>query len=299
MTPSVSVILPAYRSQETAAACLTALREQSFRDYEIVVVDSSPDDETASVVARFPEVRLVRPGGRLLPHAARNRGVAETAGPLLVFSDPDAYPHRDWLAHLVAVHERTAAVVVGAVACHGRRWRDRGVHLAKYDMWLPGQPPGATPLGPTVNLLCPRAAFDRVGGFPGEWMIGDAVFSWRLAQHGYRLHFAPDAVVAHHHLLSVRGLARERFARGRELARLRRSDGHWSGRRALWPAAAAILPLRFLKVMARSAGHALGAGAVADLVVGWPIAALGHAAWLAGEGYVLLGRERIPCASSR
>jgi GT2 family glycosyltransferase len=299
VTARVSVILPAYRSQETAAACLTALREQTFRDYEAIVVDSSPDDETATVVAAYPEVRLARPGERLLPHAARNLGVAETSGPLLVFSDPDAYPRRDWLAHLVTAHERTAAVVVGAVACYGRRWRDRGAHLTKYDMWLPGQPPGAVALGPTVNLLCPRAAFERVGGFPGEWMIGDAVFSWRLTRSGYRLHFAPDAVVEHHHLTSARELARERFARGRELARLRRSEGHWSSRPGLRPAAVAALPLRFLKLMARSARHALRAGALADLAVGWPLTALGHAAWLAGEGSELLGGERKSCASSR
>jgi GT2 family glycosyltransferase len=299
VTPRVAVILPAYRSQATALACLAALRAQTWRDFETVVVDSSPDDGTAAAVAAFPEVRLLRPGGRLLPHAARNLGVAETTGPLLVFSDPDAYARQDWLARLIAAHERTGAVVVGAVACHGRRWRDRGVHLAKYDMWLPGQPPGATTLGPTVNLLCPRPAFEQVGGFPGEWMIGDAVFSWRLARSGYRLHFAPDAVVEHHHLTSARELVRERFARGRELARLRRSDGHWSGRPGLRPAAVAVLPVRFLKLMARSARHALRAGDLADLAVGWPLAALGHAAWLAGEGSGLLGRERSSCASSR
>ena len=129
MTARVAVILPAYRSQATAAACLAALRGQTWRDWEAVVVDTSPDGETAAVVAAFPEVRLLRPGWRLLPHAARNLGVAETTGPLLVFSDPDAYARQDWLARLIEAHERTGAVVVGAGAPRPPPWGGpRGAH---------------------------------------------------------------------------------------------------------------------------------------------------------------------------
>ena len=53
--PRVSVVIPAFCSHQTIGSCLTALRSQSFRDFESIVVDSSPDARTSEVVVeRFP-----------------------------------------------------------------------------------------------------------------------------------------------------------------------------------------------------------------------------------------------------
>src|SRR5688572_1234839 len=110
--PRVSVIIPAYNSQATIAATLEALRRQAFEDFEAIVVDSSPGEETARLVAdRFPEVRFQRSRQRLLPHGARNRGVEMAAGELLVFTDPDCVPAPDWLASLVSAHDQGNPVV--------------------------------------------------------------------------------------------------------------------------------------------------------------------------------------------
>ena len=90
--PRVSVVFPAYRSEQTVGGCLAALRRQTFADFETVLVDSAPGAGSAAVAARgFPEVRVHVSERRLLPHAARNLGVTLARGDLLVFSDPDTY----------------------------------------------------------------------------------------------------------------------------------------------------------------------------------------------------------------
>src|SRR5204862_2317327 len=104
--PRVTVVIPAYRSAATVGGTLEALRRQRFRDFETVVVDSSPDDATAGVVSRFGEVRLVRRRERLLPHAARNRGLGEARGAIVAFTDPDCQPAPDWLERLAAARDR-------------------------------------------------------------------------------------------------------------------------------------------------------------------------------------------------
>ena len=64
MTPRVSVVIPAYRSAATIAGTLTALRAQRFRDFETVVVDSSPDDATRPGRNRTGSLSSPRAEGR-------------------------------------------------------------------------------------------------------------------------------------------------------------------------------------------------------------------------------------------
>ena len=55
--PAVSVILPAYRSEATIERCLEALARQTYRDFEVRVVDSDPGEATEQAVrAGFPWV---------------------------------------------------------------------------------------------------------------------------------------------------------------------------------------------------------------------------------------------------
>ena len=140
--PRVSVIIPAYRSAATIEACLKGLERQSFRDFETIVVESSQDEETAEIVARFPGVIFEQSPQRLFPHAARNRGVELAGGSLLVFTDPDTRARPDWLEQLVAAADAGHELVVGANAVSEQTWSERGVHLCKYSPVLAGLPPG-------------------------------------------------------------------------------------------------------------------------------------------------------------
>lgn len=282
--PPVSLIIPAYRSHDTIAGCLEALRRQTIRSFETLVVDSSPDDATGRIVTtRFAEVRYERAAGQLLPHAARNRGVASARGDVLVFSDPDVYASPDWLACLLEAHRRAGPVVVGAVACHGRRWRDVGIHLCKFAAWLPGGAPREVDNAPTVNLLCSRRAFERVGPFPGESMAGDTVWSWRARALGFTLRLAPDAVVHHHHLETVGGFLRERYRRGVQFAAMRASLCQHRRRHDFAFLVASVLPVRLARALALTLRHTVRAGLAADLAWTLPLVLAGHAASLLGE----------------
>ncbi len=284
LRPAVSVIVPTYHSSATIAGCLAALGRQSFADAETIVVDSSPDEATADIVQRFAFARLERADQRMLPQAARNQGAAIARGELLVFTDPDVYPAADWLERLVAAHRQTGAIVVGAIACFGRRWLDTGAHLCKFSPWLPAGPPRPTDMSPTANMLIARSTFASLGGFPGEVFQGDAVLAWRALGSGWRIWFEPRAVVRHHHLTAVRAFVGERFERGRDLGFLRAAHwGHSKARDALF-AAVSLLPIRLVRVAALTVARSWRAGALLDLVRTAPVVLVGHEVWLVGEG---------------
>lgn len=91
--PRFSVIVPAYRVQAYLHACLDSVLNQSFKDYEIIVVDDCSPDACGPIAdeyaARDPRVSAVH-----LPHnsglgPARNAGVARAAGDYLLFLDGD------------------------------------------------------------------------------------------------------------------------------------------------------------------------------------------------------------------
>lgn len=286
--PRVSVVIGAYLAAATIGRCLEALRAQTYRDFEVVVVDSSPDEETASIVSRFREVRFERSAGRLYCHEARNRGVTLSRGELLACLDADVYARADWLHVLVAAHDRTSQVIVGALGCHGRDLRHRAIHLCKFSKFLPGGPDRVIDIGPTANLLVARADFERVGGMRGGRYLADVELSRSLEALGRRLTFIGTAVAEHHHTQSILEFLSERYERGK-LFGLMRSG--WLPRRreiALY-LAVSVLPIRLLKIAGHVFVHCLRAGELATLLLTWPLVMVGHAASLAGESVAYSG----------
>jgi GT2 family glycosyltransferase len=282
MPPMISVIVPAYRSDATLLASLATLTTQRDVEYEVVVVDSSPQDACgAAVRARFPGVRYRHVPTRLLPHAARNLGVELSTGELLVFTDPDIYAPPLWLAQMAAAQRAFGGMIAGSIACHGAAWTDRAMHLSKFDLWLPGGATRSVDSAATANMACSRADFLRLGGFRGEMMAGDTELSWRFRDAGLPVTFVPAAVVYHHHLGSIRDLLGERRARGRDFAALY-AEG-WSRARVAGRLVSTLLPLRAAKLTARAVRHAWRAGQLAASLDVLPVVMLAHGAWLVGE----------------
>jgi GT2 family glycosyltransferase len=281
--PRVSVVIPAYYSDGTIAACLGALRAQTFRRFETIVVNSSPETRTREVVAaQFPEVAFVQSQVRLLPHAARNRGVELARGPLLAFTDPDCVARSDWLDRLVQAQSEGHSIVGGSMGLRpGVSWFEKGVHLCKFHWILSGQVSGPRWILPTANVCCSREVWEAAGPFDGDRFSGDALFSWRAARAGYQPWFEPGAVVEHRHEETVRSFWRQRLDRGLDFARARVQHERWSKLRAL--GYLMVVPLLPLLVMARAARDALGAGWAAPFVSTIPVQFLGHLAWSLGE----------------
>lgn len=290
----LSVIIAAYRSHHTVAAALESVLAQTRPADEVIVVDSSPDEATARAVQPFEArgVTFIRSAARLYPHEARNLGAGQAQGDLLVFSDPDIVARPEWLATLEAAHAATGQAIVGSVDCYGRRWTDVGVHLCKFDNWLPGGPRRLVEIGPSINVAVPRAWFEEVGGFPDDAMLGDTTFSWALRDAGHELWFEPRAAVAHHHEQDVRSLYRERFVRGREFAGIRMAHGRWP----LWHIAVwwiiSIKPLRLAKLMARRVSNCASAGWLGWFILTWPVVLIGEAGWVWGESAAYWARLR-------
>jgi len=203
--PRVSVVVPVRNRRDLLARLLDALDDQTFRDFEVVVVDDGSTDgadELAAgrAVAGRP-VRLLRSSGGAV--RARQVGLAGSEAAVVAFTDSDCVPDGKWLEA-------------------GMRRIDEGADLVN-GLTLPARPPnplertmasGVEGLYATANMFFRRSALDAAGGFDGSaaGRLGfrhddlargtgfgeDAILAWRMIRMGYRAVHEPEAFVAHH-----------------------------------------------------------------------------------------------------
>jgi glycosyltransferase involved in cell wall biosynthesis len=91
MLPSVSVIIPTHNRADFLRGALSSVLNQTYQNFEIIVVDDASSDDTASVVAAFNDERI-----RFLQHemnkggsAARNTGILASKCDYVAFLDDD------------------------------------------------------------------------------------------------------------------------------------------------------------------------------------------------------------------
>ncbi|HAU91158.1 MAG TPA: family 2 glycosyl transferase [Alteromonas sp.] len=90
-TPLISVVIPCYNSNKTIAQAITSVKEQSYKNIEIIVVDDgSTDDSLFKVQSEFPDIRVFSINNSGVSKA-RNIGVQEAQGEYIGFLDADDY----------------------------------------------------------------------------------------------------------------------------------------------------------------------------------------------------------------
>jgi glycosyltransferase involved in cell wall biosynthesis len=84
----VSVVIPCYNQAHFLGEAIESVLSQTYKRFEIIVVDDGSTDDTAEVAARYPAVRCIRQRNKGLS-AARNSGLNASCGSFLVFLDAD------------------------------------------------------------------------------------------------------------------------------------------------------------------------------------------------------------------
>jgi glycosyltransferase involved in cell wall biosynthesis len=205
-TARVSVIVPVRDRRELLEQLLHGLADQTYRDFEVIVVDDGSTDGSDRLadswtVAGRP-VRVLRQKGEGAVNA-RRAGVAASDSEFIAFTDSDCVPEPRWLALAVA------ALEAGADLVNGHTRPSRAVAPLERTVWS-----GKEGLYPTCNVFYRREAFDRVGGFDAcaEERFGfrsadrarglgfgeDTLLAWRVIRAGGQVTYASDAVVHHH-----------------------------------------------------------------------------------------------------
>jgi GT2 family glycosyltransferase len=212
---SVCVIIVNWNGRHHLARCLPSLRTQTYRDFEIIVVDNgSNDGSVAWLETDHPDIRLIQNPYNLGFATANNQAIRATENPYVVTLNNDTEATATWVAELVAAVESDTAV--GMVASQmllahtpevidsagievdwtGTAWQRRR-----------GEPADESSdpeevFGPCAGAaLYRRAMLEEAGLFDEDFFAyyEDVDLAWRARNADWRCLYAPRARVYHVH----------------------------------------------------------------------------------------------------
>ena len=104
MNSKVSIIVPIYNTAKYLEACLNSIKNQTYENLEIILVDDGSTDNTLEIIndklsASKINHKIIHQENKGVS-SARNRGIAESCGDYIVFVDADDYILTDHLYHL-------------------------------------------------------------------------------------------------------------------------------------------------------------------------------------------------------
>ena len=182
--PLVSVVIAAMDAQRFLLDALTSIAAQAYSPVEVVVVDDGSSDDTAAVATAFAEstsgVTVISQPNQG-PSAARNTGIASTAGEFVTFLDADDEMLAGRIARQVlfleSAPEYDAVIVAQEVVVEAGvtppPWYQRVLQETDPYVYLES------------SMMVRRTALDRVGGFDPAFPVSEDVdLLWRLAATG-------------------------------------------------------------------------------------------------------------------
>ncbi len=224
LTPQLSIIIPTYNRKEVLLKALEGYKHQTARAeiLEVLVVDDGSTDGTGPAVTAFSQtspitIRYLARQNKG-PAAARNCGIREAKGALLLFADDDIIPAPTLVAEHIAWNRRHPAdnfAILGHV-----KWSPE-VHPTPFMEWLgfdgalfryrflsPGE---EVSFFYTCNLSVKREFLIKNGMFDENFQTAafeDIELCYRLIKKGLRILYNPQAIGYHYKRLSYADVCR-------------------------------------------------------------------------------------------
>ena len=116
----ISVIIPAYNAERTILETIASVQQQTFLDFELIVIDDGSTDQTLKLVHSFADERIKTFSYKNAGvSVARNRGIAHATGEFIAFLDADDLWTPDKLElQLATLQQRPEAGVVYSWTCN-------------------------------------------------------------------------------------------------------------------------------------------------------------------------------------
>ncbi len=228
--PRVSIVIPTHNRCDRVGRVIRRIMTQDVprETYEVIVVDSNSSDDTRAVLRRLEAEydslkarRCERPGAA----AARNLGLAEARGELIILLDDDILVGSDFLRKYLAAYRWNGdRVLLGQIVAP---WEDsvdpfhrylmQAQDVNRYDFADPSDVPASYFYTACVGI--PRAAL-RGLRFDDSFMVygvEDIEFGYRLLRDGVRMTYVPEIEVWHEYFPHYGGFRKKKYKAGYSL----------------------------------------------------------------------------------
>ncbi len=196
---NVSVVIPTYNEEKDILSCLDSLSEQTFKDFEIIVVDDGSTDTTLSLLNGVEEKYKLKVFTQKHKGAgaARNLGVKHTKGKILIFVDSDMTFDPKFLQKLIEPIEQDKAKGTFSREEYVSNWDNVWAKCWNFNnnLFTKRRLPDDYPDHQKVFRAILKIEFEKVSGFDEKAGYTD---DWTLSDKlGYEAVAVPDAIFYH------------------------------------------------------------------------------------------------------
>lgn len=113
-SPKISIIVPVYNTSDYLADCLDSIAAQTFKDFEVLMVNDGSTDNSATICDKYQIIdnrfRLIQQSNSGIS-AARNKGIDEAKGEYIAFIDSDDIVRNNYLSELICNMDENTQIV--------------------------------------------------------------------------------------------------------------------------------------------------------------------------------------------
>lgn len=210
---SISVIVPAYNAREHIIPCLDALRNSNYENHEILVVDDCSSDGTVELLHDMP-CRVLKTEKRSGPGGARNMGILNARGEVILFVDADIVVTPTTMTELLEsfLERPDIASVTGDYDIGSTYHNLSSLYQKLYNEYKREFLPRFGPYINTAIFCIPAATIKAIGGLRDHICTGeDYELGIRLTTMGYLNYFNRAVRVMHNKHVTLSELIRQKM----------------------------------------------------------------------------------------
>lgn len=192
MGTTVSVLLTIRNAEKHVGSCLTSLLDQTFSDFEIVMIDDVSSDKTKEIIEKFEDqrIRYFRNKRWLGLSASRNECLKHATGDYVFFTNGDCLVSKNWIEEGLK-YLRTS----NCIGVEGKTYYvSNEYNPTRSDDVVENITGGQYP---TCNMAYVKSVLDDIGGFDEKYTyMEDRDLALRAKRIG-KIRFNPNMIVCH------------------------------------------------------------------------------------------------------
>lgn len=198
MAVKVGVIVTVFNEQESINSLLVALKNQTLKPHQVVIVDGGSTDGTLTLLKSFSRkwstLKVYSQTGNR--SVGRNFAISKCLCPIIAITDAGCRPHSDWLQNITRPFMDSQVQVVSGYY-RGEAENIFQKCLIPFVLVMPDKAEKTEFFPSTRSMALRREVWVKSGGFnPALWHNEDYAFAHLLKRLGYSFHFNSQALVS-------------------------------------------------------------------------------------------------------
>jgi len=211
MKPKITVIIPCYNEEKTIARCIRSLLSQSFKDFEIIVVNDNSTDKSKKIIDSFKsKVKAI--------HKKKNEGRPKglddalkiAKGDIVSITDSDCIIPKDWLQkiHNEFKKDKDLQALGGVYESVGKDSLSLAGNMFERifmdSNFIPNQIPGA-------NSSYRKKTLMKIGGYPVTKWGSDIMIGMKLHEAKSKIRMNPNIIIKTEYPNTIKKILKRKF----------------------------------------------------------------------------------------